>query len=102
MKILSLFLIGGMLTGCASGLSRNGVGLIYTDVKDSVGATSNSGSSKQGTSCATNILALVSTGDMSIEGARKSAGITRVASVDYTQYSILGVYGKTCVVVAGD
>jgi hypothetical protein len=83
--------------------TRNGFGLIYTDTKDSVTATpSVDSSAKQGQSCATNILGLVSTGDMTILAAKKAGGIRRVSSVDYHQSGILGVYGKTCVIVKGD
>lgn len=102
MKIVVFLAAVAMLSGCASGRSRNGTGLIYTEVSDSVVATSNVGSSKTGQSCATNVLALVSTGDMSIETAKKIGNITKVASVDYTQKSILGIYDTTCVIVRGE
>jgi hypothetical protein len=101
-KHIMLLALAGTMVGCASATSRNGTGLIYTDVTDSVTATNAEGASKIGTSCAMNILSLVSTGDMSIETAKKSASIRKVASVDYTANSILGVYNKTCVVVRGE
>ncbi|MGZ3794232.1 MAG: TRL-like family protein [Bdellovibrio sp.] len=90
------------LSGCATGMTRNGIGLIYTQVKDSITATEHAGGSKKGTACANNILALVSTGDMSIDTAKKNGSITKVTSVDYSQYSILGVYAETCAIVTGD
>lgn len=102
MKLVVLALVAAGLTGCATGASRNGVGLIYTDVTDSVTATANVGTSKKGQSCATNVLSMVSTGDMSIETAKRAGDISKVATVDYSQYSILGVFAKTCVIVTGE
>lgn len=101
-KLCSAIVLLPMLTGCAAVMTRNGAGLIYTDARDSVAATAQAGTSKEGQSCATNILALVSTGDTSIDAGKKVGGITKVASVDYSQYSILGVYAKTCVIVRGE
>jgi len=100
-KMLALGLASQLL-GCATGSSRNGMGFFYTEVTDSIVATTNSNTPKMGTSCATNILSLVSTGDMSIETGKKNGGITKVASVDYTTHSVLGFYEKTCVVVRGE
>lgn len=102
MKLLTLALAMAMLSGCATGMSRNGTGLIYTEVQDSVVATSNVGAVKKGQSCGTNVLSLVSTGDMSIEAAKKAGGISKVASVDYSQMSILGLFTKTCTIVIGE
>jgi uncharacterized protein YceK len=102
MKMVSLAAVLAVLSGCATGMSRNGGGAIYTNVKDAVTATSNSGSSKTGEACGMNILSLVSTGDFSVDAAKKAGGITKVATVDFTQKSIVGVYLKTCTVVTGE
>lgn len=102
MKVLLSLMVMGLLVGCATGQSRNGTGLIYTDVVDSVAATTNESTGKVGQSCATNVLSLVSTGDMSIDAAKKIGGITKVSSVDFSQTSILGIFAKTCVIVKGE
>lgn len=102
MKLIILALTAAALTGCATGATRNGIGLVFTDTKDSVVATTNTGASKKGESCATNVLAIASTGDMSIETAKRNGGITKVAAVDYSQFSVLGVFAKTCVIVTGE
>jgi len=102
MKLVILALVAAGLTGCATGATRNGVGLVFTDVKDTVVATTNTGTSKKGESCATNVLSIASTGDMSVETAKKSAGITKVATVDYSQFSVLGIFAKTCMIVTGE
>lgn len=102
MKCLLALAAVAALSGCATGMSRNGVGFIFTDVKDSVNATEHASGSKEGKACAKNILALVSTGDMSIDAAKKNGNISKIASVDYSQYSILGVYAETCAIVHGE
>jgi len=97
--LLSGFLV---LSSCAATMSRNGTGLLFTEVKDSVAVTEHSGSSKRGESCATNVLGLVSTGDMSVKAAKKSGGIVNIATVDYSQFSVLGLFSKTCTIVHGE
>jgi len=58
--------------------------------------------SKSGTACATGFLGLFSTGDMSLDTAKKNAGITRVDTLDYQTENILfGLYAKNCTVVTG-
>ena len=90
------------LVGCASANSRNGHGLLYTDVSDSVTVTANAGMSKVGKSCAVNVLSLLSIGEMSADAAKREGSITRVASVDFTNTSVLGLFVKTCTFVRGE
>lgn len=93
----------GALAGCMP-VSTNAIGLIYTDTKGPVIATSvkETSASKTGTACEQTILALFATGDASIDAAKKSAGITEIISVDQTANSILGIYATYCVVVNGN
>lgn len=102
MKYFGLLLVAGMMAGCATAGSRNGIGLVFTDVKDTVMATTNVAKSKKGEACATNVLALASTGDMSVETAKRNGGITKVSSIDYSQFSVLGIFAKTCTIVTGE
>jgi len=89
-----------MLSSC--GTVNSGIaGALYTDVKNPVAVTSNSGSSKVGTSSASMIIG-IATGDASIEAAAKSAGITKIHHVDNHATSILGVYGKYVITVYGE
>ena len=101
-KIVMLSAISGtlLLTGCATGLSPVGAGLI-TDVKGPIMATSAKGS-KTGTACADTILGLINSGDASIETAKASGNITTVASVDYHTKGFYPFVGKTCVIVTGN
>ena len=101
MTKLPLFgFIGVALTGCATSMP---VGGIYTDLKLPVTATSDGGGTvKVGTAECMSVLALVATGDCSIEAAKKNGGITKVYHVDWEANNILGIIGKYKVVVHGE
>lgn len=59
--------------------------------------------SKSGESCATNILSLFATGDVSLKTAADNGGITKVHSVDRSHTGVLSsVYRKTCILVHGE
>ena len=88
------------LTGCATGRSPVGVGLI-TDVKGPVTATDRAGN-KTGTACASSIIGLINKGDASIEAAKSSGGIKIVSSVDYHTKGFFPFYGTSCTIVTGE
>ncbi len=98
-KILLIAATAIALTGCATGLSPVGTGLI-TDVKGPITASTATGS-KEGSACAKTILGLYNNGDASIEAAKKAGGIKNVASVDYHTKGIYPFYGETCIIVTG-
>ena len=99
-RIAGLLLTLMGLSGCAM-VRAPATGFLYTDTQSGVDSTSNQAGNRLGVSCLTTILGLVATGDASIESARRNGGITLISSVDETSNSILGVYGKYCVVVRG-
>jgi hypothetical protein len=100
-SVVALAIAGAAtLAGCLA-VRSPAIGLIYTDVKGPVAATSAKGA-KIGTSCASSILGLVAQGDASIDAAASSAGITEIRSVDDAAYSVLGIYGTYCVTVHGN
>ncbi|HEV8547816.1 MAG TPA: TRL domain-containing protein [Polyangiaceae bacterium] len=94
------------LNACAAGQvikgKNQGGGSIYSDVQFNERTTDNALGGKRGESCASNILGIIATGDASAATAAKQAGITKIAAVDGTGSSILGVYGTYCVVVTGE
>jgi hypothetical protein len=45
---------------------------------------------------------LVTSGDASIEAAKKEGGITRVSSVSLENSGFLGLYAQSCTVVSGN
>ena len=99
-KVFGLLFIAAVMSSCAVGKSPI-AGLAYTDIKDGLTVTSNTGSSKVGTAKAVGYVGLVATGDASIEAASKQAGITRVQHADYQTTSILGIYTTYTTIVYG-
>ena len=88
-----------LFSGCAS---TSPVGVLYTEAKLPITATSSAGASKEGTATCTSILKLVVTGDCSIEAAAKNGNITNIKSVDSSVYSILGIYSTYTTIVKGN
>ena len=99
-KGVGLCLVTLILTACASARSPVNGGW-YTDVKESVSATSNQAGNRVGEACASSILGLIATGDASTETARRAGGITMITSVDGYASSILGIFAKYCTIVRG-
>jgi hypothetical protein len=103
MKKLVLLLgmaAGLVVSGCAftgPGLATGSIYQGYT-LGSAVGAGTGT---KSGESCVMSILGIVALGDGSIDAAKKDGGVTQVASVDHTVFSILGIYGNVCTKVTG-
>ncbi len=76
-------------------------GAFYTDIKDGIAVTGNTGSSKVGTATATGYVGVIATGDASIEAAAKSAGITTIHHVDYHSTSLVGIINTYTTIVYG-
>ncbi|MFN3269189.1 MAG: TRL-like family protein [Candidatus Kapaibacteriota bacterium] len=96
--LLSLALI----TGCGAYAVTPVLGVLYTDIKAPVTATSHPTYSKVGTASCTSILGLIATGDASIEAACKSVGITKIHHVDFHSNNILGIVATYKIYVYGD
>ena len=91
-----------VLGGCAMASGGNGslTGSIYSGYK--MGGVVGSGQgTKTGEACANSILGVAAMGDASISAAKAAGGITQVAHVDHDNFSVLGVYAKTCTIVVG-
>jgi len=88
------------LTGCM-GVASPVVGWVYTDAKFGDEAENGAAATKTGKACATSILAMVATGDASLEAAKANGGITQVAVVDHSAKNILGIWGEFCTIVHG-
>lgn len=85
-------------TGCM-GVATPAMGVLITDVKWA-GHGEGAQGSKTGKACATSILALVASGDASIEAAMKNGGITNLTSVDHESKWTL-IFGEYCTIVHG-
>lgn len=103
MKALRLVLILGAVAALAGCALLVPMGNVYTGVKLPMAATANSGAStKTGEATCVSVLAVVATGDCSIEAAKKNGGITKVHSVDWEVKNILGIYGTYKTIVSGE
>lgn len=101
-KILLLGAVVALMSSCATIGTPAGIGVFYTDVQAAGTATSNALGEKVGTSKATNILGLFSTGDASIQTAAKNAGIKKISHVDQNYKSFLGIFGTYEIFVYGE
>ena len=89
------------LSGCAT---LYPIGSLYTEVKlpSNMGDGRDISYNKVGVAKATSILALVATGDASIEAAAKAGNIKTIKYVDWSAKNILGIYGEYTTTVYGD
>ena len=88
------------LTGCM-GVSSPVRGWVYTEAQWDGEVENGPAATKTGKACATSILAMVATGDASLEKAKANGGITQVAVVDHSTKNILGIWGEYCTIVKG-
>lgn len=98
-KVFALAGASLMLAACATPRTEVGTAL-FSQTQQPLLVTGNSGT-KEGRACATNILGLLITGDMSVEAAKRNGRITKVASVDKDIKSY-AVYAEVCTVVKGN
>ncbi len=101
-KFLAIGLVVAALMSSCAMVKSPLSGFLYTSVKAPVAVTSNSGSTKVGTAQASSILGWVATGDVSIDTAAKSAGITKISHIDEEGTSILGIYATYKIYVYGE
>ena len=102
-KLLAPLALLALTTGCATtGLNSQIGNALIGDYTESQAVTSNSGASKKGEACATNILGVYASGDASIAAAKRNGNITKVASVDTSTFTVATFYGKVCTIVRGE
>lgn len=105
MKKLALALAAGAcvvsLSGCAM-TTTPAMGGLYTNTVAPVTATASEAGSKTGEATVSSILGIIATGDASIATAAKNGGITKIKTVDYKSFNILGIYATYTVVVTGE
>ena len=93
-----------ILTNCAgAGNSKTGTGMIIS-ITDAVHENNNVKNTKSGKACMYNILGIISTGDISVNEAKKDANIQNVASIER---SVVGLnypipFAKACTKVKGN
>jgi hypothetical protein len=105
--IISLLLLTmSLLSGCGYTIyampdTQAGKALLQSTTEPMSATSSTATATKTGEACASNILGLVSTGDFSIEAAKKNAGITQVSSVDTSVSTTLYLFARVCTKVNG-
>lgn len=93
-----------LTSGCLVAPVRPPYGVIFTDYKaplDHDGSGEPLGS-KSGEASTSSILALVATGDASIQAAAANGGVTNIHTLDYKYFNVLGVYQKYTTIVHGE
>ena len=85
-------------TGCASTFP---VGVIFTELKLPIAATSNEGN-KVGRAKCTSVMGLVTWGDASIAAAMKDGKISEISHIDWEVKNVLGIFGEYTIVVYGN
>lgn len=100
-SVFAIVISLALLSGCATVYP---VGSLYTEVKlpANMGDGKDISYKKVGVAKATSILALIATGDASIEAAVKAGNIKTIKYVDWSAKNILGIYGEYTTTVYGD
>lgn len=99
-QLILLLLATFFVTSCASTGPTGG--LLYHDIKYGLHANPNELVTKKGEACQTSALGLVASGDASIEAAKKEGGISKVAVIDASSFSLLWFYNRYCTIVQGN
>lgn len=99
-RLATALVLAASLASCATALSPVN-GSWYTSTKGGAGAGADGAGTKKGKACATSILGAIGTGDASVTAAARNGGITKVGFVDYSAFSILGLYAEHCTLVSG-
>ena len=97
--ILTIFLYLG--AGCVS--PGGGGGILLNSYTGPFQVTNNTTTTKKGESSVYCMLALVCFGDAGIATAAQEGEISKVATVDYSYFSLLGpVFNSTTIIVTGE
>ena len=97
-KVLLLAASTLMLGACATPVTEAGMA-IFAQTTQPLMVTGSTGN-RTGRACATNVVGILVSGDMSVEAAKKNGRITQVASID-KEIKGYGIYAEVCTVVTG-
>ena len=96
----ALLVCAMLVSGCATSLP---IGILYTQLRLPVVATDlGNKTPRVGTAECISYLGLITTGDASIQTAKRNGGLTKVHHVDWEVENILGIIGKYKVIVYGE
>ena len=93
--------------GCATFAETPPPGLIYTGAKGVARSTRAEMTSEKpgpntGTACTKGVLGLASWGDMSLKAAKANGHITKVHTLDFSSFNVLGFYMRNCTIITGE
>ena len=99
--LLVIAVLGLFASGCATAYP---IGSLYTELTlpTAVGPAEATSYSKIGESTCNSYLALIATGDCSIEAAAQNGDIQKIKLVDYKAKNVLGLIGEYTTTVYGD
>ena len=105
-KLFAVSLLALVLCSCGLTSTKVGVIALVSDVKqtDEVVQISNvnfSNGTKEGKACGKNILAIVATGDLSVETAKKNGKISNITAVT-TEVKNMVIMSDVCTIVRGN
>ena len=99
--LMALFMMGALFFGYMPNYFPV-MGLMITDVRSPIAETSKTPGSKIGEATADTILGLIASGDASIKKAAINGGITKIMTVEYKSYNIMGVFARFTTIVTGE
>lgn len=108
---LKLFILSALLgfmgtqAGCAVPDRMHIAGSLFVNVGHEGWVVAHDGkvaSTKTGKATQSGILGVVTTGDSSIEAARKAGDVNRISHIDYHASHILGIIGDCTTIVYGE
>ena len=101
-KFLLLFFLLSSITACTTPMSSSGAGWILTSTLEGQSANNGVEINKKGESCQISILGLVASGNSSVKEAKEDGHIKNIATIDRSYFGILGLFGKSCLIVQGN
>lgn len=103
-KVMFGIFLALLFSGCFAGANSPVRGFIATSTTAPIIDTGleSSGDIKTGKSTCISILGLIAAGDCSIDKAKKDGNISKVISVEYESFSVLGIYASYTTIVKGE
>ena len=101
-RFLLLILLLSSITACTTPMSRSGTGFIITNTLEGQSANNGVEITRKGESCQMSILGLVASGNSSVKEAKENGHIKNISTIDRSYFGILGLFGRSCLIVQGN
>ncbi|MDV6236505.1 TRL-like family protein [Leptospira ellisii] len=100
--ILIVVSLGLFLSNCVAVGPQQGAIVTATTFPGEINKSNNVASVKKAEGCTNTILHLVSWGSAAAGQVALDNKITRIASIDHSAFSVLGIYKSYCTIVSGE